>query len=123
VASGALYLGLSEGSGDYLLLLRGELVETLVWAGNPDKTANLDESGRLRPRASFAAWKQTVRGHSPAWSDLELENASFVREQLLRLRESEKLRKSEEHIRYLAKFDALTGLLNRHAINAKLDNV
>ncbi|MGD0135905.1 MAG: diguanylate cyclase [Bryobacteraceae bacterium] len=121
VASGALYIGLTEGTGDYLLLLRGELVETLVWAGNPDKAASLDESGRLRPRASFAAWKETVRGHSLPWSDLELENASFVREQLLRLQESEKLRKSEEHIRYLAEFDALTGLLNRHAISGKLE--
>jgi two-component system, chemotaxis family, sensor kinase Cph1 len=120
-ASGALYIGLTEGNGDYLLLLRRELVETLVWAGNPDKAASLDESGRLRPRASFAAWKETVRGHSLPWSDLELENASFVREQLLRFRESEKLHKSEEHIRYLAKFDALTGLLNRYAINVQLE--
>jgi two-component system, chemotaxis family, sensor kinase Cph1 len=120
-ASGALYIGLTEETGDYLLLLRREIVETLVWAGNPDKAASLDESGRLRPRASFAAWKETVRGHSLPWSDLELENASFVREQLLRLQESKKLRKSEEHIRHLAKFDALTGLLNRHAISSKLE--
>jgi diguanylate cyclase (GGDEF)-like protein len=120
-ASGALYIGLTEETGDYLLLLRRELVETVVWAGNPDKAASLDEFGRLRPRASFAAWKETVRGHSLPWSDLELENASFVREQLLRLRESEKLRKSEEHVRYLAKYDALTGLLNRHAIQLKLE--
>jgi diguanylate cyclase (GGDEF)-like protein len=120
-AGGALYIGLTEETGDYLLLLRRELVETLVWAGNPDKAASLDESGRLRPRASFAAWKETVRGKSLPWSDLELENASLVREQLLRLRESEKLRKSEEHVRYLAKYDALTGLLNRHAIQLKLD--
>jgi len=120
-ASGALYIGLTEEIGDYLLLLRRELVETLVWAGNPDKAASLDESGRLRPRTSFAAWKETMRGHSLPWSDLELENASFVREQLLRLRESDKLRKSEEHVRYLAKYDALTGLLNRHAIHRKLE--
>jgi len=45
----------------------------------------------------------------------------IMREQLLRLRESEKLRKSEQHIRYLTKFDALTGLLNRHAIHLKLE--
>jgi len=120
-ASGALYIGLTEETGDYLLLLRRELVETLVWAGNPDKAASRDEAGQLRPRASFAAWKETVRGHSLPWSDLELENASFVREQLLRLRESAKLRKSEEHIRYLAKYDALTGLLNQHAIHLKLE--
>jgi diguanylate cyclase (GGDEF)-like protein len=120
-ASGALYIGLTEETGDYLLLLRRELAKKLVWAGNPDKAASLDESGRLRPRASFAAWKETVRGHSLPWNDLELENASFVREQLLRLRESERLRKSEEHVRYLAKYDALTGLLNRHAIHLKLE--
>jgi diguanylate cyclase (GGDEF)-like protein len=119
-ASGALYIGLTEETGDYLLLLRREVIETHVWAGNPDKAANLDESGRLHPRESFAAWKEIMRGHSLPWSDLELENACFVREQMVRLRESEKLRKSEEHIRYLANFDTLTGLLNRHAIDLKL---
>ena len=74
-ASGALYIGLTGETGDYLLLLRRELVQTLVWAGNPDRASSLDESGRLRPRASFAAWKKTVRGQSLPWSDVELENA------------------------------------------------
>jgi len=120
-ASGALYIGLTEGTGDYLLLLRRELVETIMWAGNPDKTVSVDEQGRLRPRTSFAAWKETVRGRSQPWSELELENASLLREQLLRLREAQKLHKSEEHVRYLANYDALTGLLNRHSINLRLE--
>jgi chemotaxis family two-component system sensor kinase Cph1 len=120
-ASGALYIGLTEGTGDYILLLRRELTETVVWAGNPDKTVSVDEWGRLRPRTSFAAWKETVRGRSQPWSELELENASLVREQLLRLREAHKLHKSEEHVRYLANYDTLTGLLNRHAIHLQLE--
>jgi len=120
-ASGALYIGLTEGTGDYLLLLRRELTETLVWAGNPDKAVSVDEQGRLRPRTSFAAWKETVRGRSQPWGDLELENACLVREQLLRLREAYKLHKSEEHVRYLANYDALTGLLNRHSIHLQLE--
>jgi chemotaxis family two-component system sensor kinase Cph1 len=120
-ASGALYIGLTEGTGDYLLLLRRELTETVVWAGNPDKTVSVDERGRLRPRTSFAAWKETVRGRSQPWSELELENASLVREQLLRLREAHKLHKSEEHVRYLASYDTLTGLLNRHSIRLQLE--
>jgi two-component system, chemotaxis family, sensor kinase Cph1 len=114
-------MGFTEGNGDYILLLRREFAETLVWAGNPDKAASLDEQGRLRPRHSFAAWKETVRGRSLPWSDLELENASFLREQAIRWREAEMLRKSEEQVRYLAKFDALTGLLNRHAVYLKLE--
>jgi len=90
-ASGALYIGLKEGTRDYLLLLRRELVETVVWAGNPDKAASADEQGRLRPRNSFAAWQETVRGRSRPWSDLEVESARFLREQLLRLREAREL--------------------------------
>jgi len=120
-ASGALYIGLTEGTGDYLLLLRRELTETVVWAGNPDKAFSMDEKGRLRPRTSFAAWKETVRGRSRPWGELEIENASLVREQLLRLREAHKLHKSEEHVRYLANHDALTGLLNRHSIELQLE--
>jgi diguanylate cyclase (GGDEF)-like protein len=120
-AAGALYIGLTEGTGDYLLLLRRELTETVVWAGNPDKAVSVDEGGRLRPRTSFAAWEETVRGRSQPWSELELENASLIREQLLRLREAHKLHKSEEHVRYLANYDALTGLLNRHSIHLQLE--
>jgi two-component system, chemotaxis family, sensor kinase Cph1 len=120
-ASGALYIGLTEGTGDYILLLRRELTETVMWAGNPDKTVSVDEWGRLRPRTSFAAWKEIVRGRSQPWSELELENASLVREQLIRLREAHKLHKSEEHVRYMANYDALTGLLNRHALQTKLE--
>jgi diguanylate cyclase (GGDEF)-like protein len=120
-AAGAMYIGLTEGTGDYLLLLRRELTESVVWAGNPDKAVSVDEGGRLRPRTSFAAWEETVRGRSQPWSELELENASLVREQLLRSREAYRLHKSEEHVRYLANYDALTGLLNRHSIHLQLD--
>lgn len=119
--SGALYLGLTEGTGDYLLLLRRELVETVIWAGNPDKAVSADERGRLRPRASFAAWQETVRGRSRPWNELQLESAGFLREQLLRLREAQKLHKSDERVRYLAHHDTLTGLMNRHSIYLKLE--
>jgi light-regulated signal transduction histidine kinase (bacteriophytochrome) len=84
-ASGALYLGLTEGTGDYLLFLRRELVETVIWAGNPHEAVSADQQDRLHPRTSFAAWHETVRGRSRPWSELELESASFLREQLLRV--------------------------------------
>ena len=90
-ASGALYLGLGEGSGDYLLFLRRELVETVIWAGNPHQAVSADEQDRLHPRTSFAAWHETVRGRCRPWSELELESASFLREQLLRVRDAQKL--------------------------------
>ena len=82
--SGALYIGLAEETGDYMLLLRRELVETVAWAGNPDKSLTTDALGRLSPRGSFDTWKETVRGQSRRWSEFELENAGLLREKLLR---------------------------------------
>jgi diguanylate cyclase (GGDEF)-like protein/PAS domain S-box-containing protein len=98
-ATGALYIGLGEESGDYLCLLRRELVETVTWAGNPDQAVSADAAGALRPRTSFAAWRETVRGRSRPWSELQLENAALLREQLLRLRASRRLHKSEARLR------------------------
>ena len=89
--SGALYIGLTEGTDEYLLLLRRELVETVKWAGNPNTAVQADELGRLHPRMSFAAWSETERERSRPWSPLELENASVLREQLLRVRDAQKL--------------------------------
>jgi diguanylate cyclase (GGDEF)-like protein len=137
-ASGALYIGLKDGAGDYLLFLRRELVETVVWAGNPEKTATEDERGGLRPRASFASWEETLHGRGRPWTELELEAACFLREQLLRMREAkelsrlnealeseieehkkaqEELRKSKSHLTYSAEHDFLTGLPNRILLN------
>jgi light-regulated signal transduction histidine kinase (bacteriophytochrome)/DNA-binding response OmpR family regulator len=91
LASGALLIDLAEGSGEYLLLSRSELVETVVWAGNPNKAVSVDEQNKLHPRTSFEAWRETVRGRSRPWTDIELESASLLREQLLRLQAAEKL--------------------------------
>lgn len=105
--SGALFLALSEPgltrqSGDYLLFLRRELIQTVTWAGNPDKCVSTDEHGRLRPRASFLAWQQTKRGRSRPWSEVELEGARFLREQLLRLRETQRFIEAKDEARRAA---------------------
>jgi diguanylate cyclase (GGDEF)-like protein len=120
-ASGGLYIGLTEGSGDYLLLLRQELVETVVWAGNPHTGVTVGPQGQLHPRTSFAAWQEIVRGRSRPWRELEFDRAAALREQLLRLQAAKKLHESEAHVRYLAHHDTLTGLFNRHSILLKLE--
>lgn len=105
--SGALFLalneaGLSTENDDYLLFLRREVVETVVWAGNPDKSISTDEHGKLHPRASFHSWQATVRGRSRPWGELELESARFLREQLLRLRETQRFIQAKDEARYAA---------------------
>jgi two-component system, chemotaxis family, sensor kinase Cph1 len=78
--SGALLLPLAPGTDDAILWVRPELAQTIVWAGNPAEHANLDTvTGRIAPRASFAAWKETVRGHSAPWMEADMALARELR--------------------------------------------
>jgi light-regulated signal transduction histidine kinase (bacteriophytochrome)/CheY-like chemotaxis protein len=89
--SGALYIGLTEETGDYVVLLRREPIETFKWAGNPNNSVRVDEQDQLHPRRSFAVWQESVRGRSRPWSELELATASFLRYVLLRIRSTKNL--------------------------------
>ncbi len=79
-ASGALLLPLASGDDDLILWFRPELVRSVAWGGNPAEhvTASLP-SGRISPRSSFAAWKETVKGHSAPWTQADLALAREVR--------------------------------------------
>ena len=79
-AGGALLLPLTSG-GDVILWFRPEIEQTIVWAGNPAEHATLNPSGAriISPRTSFAAWKETVRGHSAPWTPADLAQAREVR--------------------------------------------
>jgi light-regulated signal transduction histidine kinase (bacteriophytochrome)/CheY-like chemotaxis protein len=78
--SGMLAIPLSQTGSDCMLFFRKELVQTLDWAGNPEKTYETGPFGdRLTPRKSFAIWKETVKGQSQTWSEPEREIAEIVR--------------------------------------------
>lgn len=61
--------------GTYLLWFRPEQVQTVDWAGDPNKPALVaeDNSIRLSPRKSFAKWKEEVHGRSLPWTRGEVE--------------------------------------------------
>lgn len=70
--SGALLMPLAQGSDDAVIWFRPELVQTVEWGGNPTEHATLDPiTGQLSPRASFSAWKETVRGRSAPWTEAQ----------------------------------------------------
>jgi light-regulated signal transduction histidine kinase (bacteriophytochrome) len=90
-ASGLLAVKLSLVEPQYLLWFRPEVIETVTWAGNPDKP--VDEHTKLHPRKSFSAWKETVRGKSRPWKEAERRGAQEVLNALnaLLLRRTERL--------------------------------
>jgi light-regulated signal transduction histidine kinase (bacteriophytochrome)/FixJ family two-component response regulator len=78
--SGALLLPLGRDSDDAILWFRPEQERTVTWGGNPAEHGSSDPlTGRLSPRASFAAWTETVRGHSAPWSKVDLVLARKLR--------------------------------------------
>ncbi|MET0329463.1 MAG: GAF domain-containing protein [Luteimonas sp.] len=68
--AGVLALPLDLNRDEWLFFFRCEQVEEVRWAGSPDEPFLVDhDGGKIGPRASFAAWHETVRGCSAPWSD------------------------------------------------------
>lgn len=83
-ASGLLALPISRIHQHYLLWFRPELVQTVDWAGNPyEKAAAPGAPTSLSPRQSFAAWRETIHGHSLPWHAAEIELTVEFRSALL----------------------------------------
>ena len=74
-AAGLLIQPLAGEPPMTLAWFRGEQLHDVSWGGDPSKTATMSAEGRLNPRKSFAAWRQTVRARSLRWLPEELESA------------------------------------------------
>lgn len=72
VACGVLAMKLSTSSPDYLMWFRQEQLQSVTWAGDPNKPVIGNDPKDLSPRRSFAAWSEVVRGTSLPWTSSEL---------------------------------------------------
>lgn len=115
-AAGALALPLTRPARDVLVLWRRPVERSITWAGNPEK-ATAAPGELLQPRASFAAWVETMRGHSEEWTPEECEIAARLRRTLIEviLRMSEDL--TRERARAAEKQDLLIAELNHRVRN------
>jgi PAS domain S-box-containing protein len=105
-ASGLIAVRISSVLKRYLLWFRPEVIRTVRWAGEPEKS--MDQAGQLHPRSSFAEWKEIVRGRSEPWTAVEIESASDFRSALTAIG----LRRAEEAIELgEARFQQLTQAL------------
>jgi len=95
VASGLIAAAVSRGQGNYILWFRPEVLQTVDWAGNPEKAVERHDDGtdRLSPRKSFALWQQTLENYSLPWQRIEIEAVEELRDVIIEsmLRTMEKL--------------------------------
>lgn len=82
--SGILISVLSRELGDYLVWFRQEQIQTVKWAGNPDKTIIINANGLLdiAPRNSFEVWAETVSGVAETWDLAEIRAAIKLKEEI-----------------------------------------
>lgn len=112
-----------------LIWFRAEQIEELNWAGNPHDPAALDSgTGSLSPRRSFASWKETVRGRSRPWDQVDLESSeqfgqragyALQRHQILELNRD--LENANARLTAITIIDGLTGIANRRAFDERLE--
>lgn len=101
----------------WLLFFRPEQVETIEWAGSPQKTLQrVGKQVKLTPRTSFAVWREEVRGKSLAWHPGELVAARDLGDDLAVLASAHEVTRLNEHLHKLATTDSLTGVMNRYRI-------
>jgi light-regulated signal transduction histidine kinase (bacteriophytochrome) len=84
VASGLMISVLSREMNEYVLWFKPERIQTIKWAGNPEKPVEVNANGlmMISPRNSFEEWIETVSGTSVNWSNEEIKSASRLREEI-----------------------------------------
>jgi light-regulated signal transduction histidine kinase (bacteriophytochrome)/CheY-like chemotaxis protein len=83
-AAGFLAIPISRVPRDCLIFFRREILRSVKWAGDPNKTYASGPLGpRLTPRKSFELWQEIVRGQSAPWTTADLRIAEGLRVTLL----------------------------------------
>jgi chemotaxis family two-component system sensor kinase Cph1 len=100
-ASGLLAIATSKIHRGYLFWFRPELIRAVAWGGDPEKSAEVEAGGRIHPRKSFEAWKQTVRFKSRPWRTGEVEAATELRNTVVGI----VLRRAEERAQLSAELE------------------
>ncbi|WP_256013651.1 ATP-binding protein [Desertivirga xinjiangensis] len=85
VASGILACALSKELKEYIIWFKPEYVQSIAWAGNPDKPVEPGPDGEfsISPRRSFEEFKKILKETSEAWTVYEQNKAVRFKEELL----------------------------------------
>jgi chemotaxis family two-component system sensor kinase Cph1 len=84
LASGMIVSVLSRERKEYIIWFKPEMIHAIHWAGNPDKSLEVNEKGLLQisPRLSFKTWEETVVGKSGEWTIEEQNSVKRLKEEI-----------------------------------------
>jgi len=102
-AAGILAVRLVPHRPDYVMWFRPEMLQTVHWAGNPNKPVEISERNgeiRLSPRGSFALYRESVQGRAKPWYEIEMQAAHDLRRAIVEviLRQAESLERTNHDL-------------------------
>jgi light-regulated signal transduction histidine kinase (bacteriophytochrome) len=78
---GMLSIPIRSDQQQYLIILRGEVLEDVSWGGNPAEALQMEPDGKAyHPRNSFHLYKESISGHSASWTPAEIQSAGNLRQ-------------------------------------------
>ncbi len=106
----------------FCFMSRHEVVQHVRWGGEPGKGIVTLPDGRVRlePRRSFAAWQQSVMGHSEPWAQGDADALQNLLRILSDVNKLQVNRQLQEALHWRAHHDHLTGLYNRRAMEEEV---
>lgn len=103
VASGVLYINLSEEFGEYIMWFKPEIVQSVNWAGDPEKLQYSAEDGiiKISPRKSFTTWTNEVKSIAKEWERTETDMAVLIKAYFIRAtsQKAYQLMRINEHLK------------------------
>lgn len=103
IASGIMVAELSPGLNEFIMWFKPEFIQTVHWAGDPQKAMvkAADGTERLSPRKSFEKWTAEIKYTSAEWTNGEIGAAAKLREDVLQMlnKKATEIRKLNELLR------------------------
>ncbi|MDM1139726.1 ATP-binding protein [Empedobacter sp. R132-2] len=80
-SAGVMFCFLNQTYEHFIIWFKKEQVQTLNWAGEPNKIKHVDEILSFSPRTSFKIWQENIKNKSFIWLDKE----KYVAKEVIKL--------------------------------------
>jgi diguanylate cyclase (GGDEF)-like protein len=121
-ASGLMAIKFGLQGQNLCVFFRTELVREVRWGGRPEKVEQVAADGSiyLEPRRSFDLWLETVKDRCEDWTSTDAEFLKLTVDTITDHSQMILNHELNEKLRWRARHDYLTGLLNRSTLDAEL---
>lgn len=121
-ATSALVVHLATEPPGLCFFTRADTVQSVRWAGAPDRVTAITTAGqvRLEARRSFALQEEDVWSSAPPWDEADMDALVRLGALLADAYRNQVNRELQKQLHWRAHHDHLTGLLNRSVVEVEL---